>query len=88
VAIIGRNRKLLVFRIDDIPEMTRGRGVILQKYRDGGVADLKVFTLADGLSWRMGERTRTETNLMPWLGKRATTGRLPPTGFPRNNKFS
>jgi topoisomerase-4 subunit A len=88
VAIIGQNRKLLVFRLGEIPEMTRGRGVILQKYRDGGTADLRLFTLADGLSWKMGERTRTETNLLPWLGKRATVGRLPPMGFPRNNKFT
>jgi topoisomerase-4 subunit A len=88
VGIIGQNRKLLVFKVDEIPEMARGRGVILQKYRDGGTADITVFTLANGLSWKMGERTRTETNLMPWLGKRATVGRLPPTGFPRNNKFT
>jgi topoisomerase IV subunit A len=88
LAILGENRKLLVFKIDEIPEMTRGRGVMLQRYRDGGTADLKMFNLAEGLSWKSGERTRTETNLLPWLGKRATVGRLPPTGFPRNNKFS
>lgn len=88
VAIIGDNRKLLVFMAEEIPEMSRGRGVMLQKYRDGGVADIKVFTLADGLSWKMGERTRTETDLTPWLGKRASVGRLPPTGFPRGNKFT
>ncbi|HIJ62039.1 MAG TPA: DNA topoisomerase IV subunit A [Rhodospirillaceae bacterium] len=87
VAIVGRNRKLLVFKAEEIPEMTRGRGVILQKYRDGGISDIKVFNLADGLSWKMGEKTRTETNLQSWLGKRATVGRLPPVGFPRNNKF-
>jgi topoisomerase-4 subunit A len=68
--------------------MTRGRGVILQKYRDGGVADIKLFTLADGLTWRSGERQRTETNLVSWLGRRATVGRMPPSGFPRNNRFS
>ncbi len=87
VAIVGKNRKLLVFKLEEIPEMTRGRGVILQKYRDGGTADLKMFTLAEGLSWKMGDRTRTETNLLPWIGKRATVGRMPPTGFPRNNRF-
>ena len=87
VAVIGKNRKLLVFKAEEVPEMVRGRGVILQKYRDGGVSDIKVFRLADGLSWKMGEKTRTETNLLPWLGKRATVGRLPPMGFPRNNKF-
>jgi len=87
VAIIGQNRKLLVFKLEEIPEMTRGRGVILQKYRDGGAADIKLFSLADGLSWAWGDKTRTETNLILWLGKRATVGRMPPTGFPRNNKF-
>src|SRR5579859_2679996 len=87
VAVIGQNRKLLLFKLEEIPEMTRGRGVILQKYRDGGAADIKLFTLADGLSWALGDKTRTETNLVPWLGKRATVGRMPPTGFPRNNKF-
>ncbi|MGE5517871.1 MAG: DNA gyrase subunit A, partial [Bacteroidota bacterium] len=88
VAIIGSNRKLLVFMAEEIPVMTRGRGVMLQKYRDGGAADIKVFPLAEGLSWKMGERTRTETDLTPWLGKRASVGRLPPTGFPRSNKFT
>jgi len=88
VAIIGSNRKLLVFMAEEIPVMTRGRGVMLQKYRDGGAADIKVFNLAEGLSWKMGERTRTENDLTPWLGKRASVGRLPPTGFPRANKFT
>jgi len=68
--------------------MSRGRGVILQKYRDGGMADIKVFTLAQGLTWNLGDRVRTESDLTPWLGKRASVGRLPPTGFPRNNRFS
>jgi topoisomerase-4 subunit A len=88
VAVIGDNRKLLVFLAEEIPVMTRGRGVMLQKYRDGGMADVKVFNLAEGLSWKSGERTRTESDLTPWIGKRASVGRLPPTGFPRNNKFT
>jgi len=88
VAIIGQNRKMLVFRLDEIPEMTRGRGVILQKYRDSGTADIKLFTLAEGLSWSLGERTRSETDLTLWLGKRAAVGRLPPNGFPRSNRFA
>ena len=87
VAIIGDNRKLLVFMAEEIPVMTRGRGVILQKYRDGSTADIKLFTLADGLSWKAGERERTERDLAPWLGKRASAGRLPPLGFPRSNRF-
>ncbi len=88
VAVIGQNRKLLVFGANEIPVMSRGRGVILQKYRDGGAADIKVFTLADGLSWQSGERQRTERDLTAWLGKRASVGRLPPTGFPRSNRFT
>ncbi len=88
VAAIGRNRKLLVFPLKDVPAMARGRGVILQKHKDGGLADVKVFRLADGLSWKAGEdRTRTETNLRDWIGVRAQAGRLPPTGFPRANRF-
>jgi topoisomerase-4 subunit A len=87
VAVIGRNRKLLVFAIDELPEMTRGRGVMLQKYRDGGLSDAKTFTAKEGLSWRIGERTRTEQDLTAWIGKRAQAGRLPPAGFPRSNKF-
>ncbi len=87
VAVIGKNRKLLVFGIDEIPVMTRGRGVILQKYRDGGMSDLKIFNRADGLSWTLGERTRTETDLTAWIGRRAQSGRLPPNGFPKSNRF-
>jgi topoisomerase-4 subunit A len=88
VALVGDNRKMLVVRLDDIPLMTRGRGFILQRYKSGGLADCKVFRLADGLSWRQGEnRTRTEINLAPWLGARGAAGRLVPNGFPRSNRF-
>ncbi|WP_339857856.1 DNA topoisomerase IV subunit A [Thalassospira alkalitolerans] len=90
VAVLGDNRKLLIYPIAEVPEMTRGRGVILQKYRQGGMADLILFNLEEGLSWTMGGsegRTRTVTDLSEWLGKRAGAGRLPPTGFPRSNKF-
>ncbi len=87
VAVIGKNRKLLVFAVDEIPVMARGRGVILQKYRDGGLSDLKVFGHADGLTWSLGGRTRTETDLTAWIGKRAQSGRLPPNGFPKSNRF-
>ena len=87
VAVVGDNRKLIVFKLDEVPEMTRGRGVILQKYKDGGLSDVKVFRLKDGLAWRSGERTRTETDLRPWVGQRAQAGRLPPRGFPVNNRF-
>jgi topoisomerase IV subunit A len=87
-AFVGDNRKMLVLRLDEIPEMSRGRGVILQRYRTGGLADAKALRLAEGLSWRHGEaRTRTETDLTPWLGARGAAGRLAPTGFPRSNRF-
>jgi topoisomerase-4 subunit A len=87
IAIIGQNRKLLVFPLDQLPEMPRGTGVQLQKYKDGGMADVKTFAMAEGLTWRIGEKTRTEPKLTEWLGARATAGRLPPNGFPRGNKF-
>jgi topoisomerase-4 subunit A len=88
VAVIGASRRLLVFPLDQVPEMTRGAGVILQKYRDGGLSDAVVFRMADGLTWRLGEKTRTETNLRDWLGERGQVGKLPPNGFPRSNKFA
>ena len=87
VAVIGDNRKLLVFSLSEVPEMARGRGVILQKHKDGGVTDVKVIRMAEGLSWKQGERTRTESDLRPWLGARASAGRMVPNGFPRNNRF-
>jgi topoisomerase-4 subunit A len=87
VAIIGDNRKLLVFPLEQVPEMARGAGVILQRYHDGGVSDVKVFRMADGLTWRLGERVRTETALRDWLGERGQAGRMPPNGFPRTAKF-
>ncbi|MEC9152662.1 MAG: DNA topoisomerase IV subunit A [Pseudomonadota bacterium] len=88
VAVIGENRKLLVFDSAELPEMARGRGVILQRYKDGGLSDAVVFNRTDGLKWKSGERTRTESQLRDWIGKRAQAGRLPPKGFPRNNRFS
>ena len=89
VAVVGENRKVLVFAIDELPEMVRGKGVRLQKYRDGGLSDASSFILADGLSWRdPAGRTRTETELVEWMGKRAGTGRMAPRGFPRDNRFN
>ncbi|HUB47916.1 MAG TPA: DNA topoisomerase IV subunit A [Acetobacteraceae bacterium] len=87
VAVIGSNRKLLVFPLDQVPEMARGAGVILQRYSDGGMADAKVFRLSEGLSWKLGDKVRTEFNLRDWVGARAQAGRLPPSGFPRSGKF-
>jgi topoisomerase-4 subunit A len=88
VAVIGDNRKLLVFPLSEVPEMARGRGVILQKHKDGAVTDVKIIKLADGISWPQGGRTRTESDLRPWLGARATAGRMAPNGFPKNNRFA
>jgi topoisomerase-4 subunit A len=87
VAVMGENRKLIIFPVAELPEMTRGRGVILQKYKDGGLSDVKTFNLAEGLTWRLGDKTRTETGLQDWVGQRAQAGRLPPQGFPKSNKF-
>ncbi len=89
VAVAGENRKLLVFPLADLPEMTRGKGVRLQKYKDGGLADARTFTRADGLSWYdSGGRTRTERDLSDWTGVRGSAGRMAPRGFPRDNRFT
>jgi topoisomerase IV subunit A len=87
VAVLGENRKLLVFPIEQLPVMTRGRGVQLQSYKDGGLADAKVFLRAEGLSWRLGDRMRVEPDLTTWRGNRAGAGKAPPNGFPRTNRF-
>lgn len=87
VATIGTNRKMLVFPLDQVPEMQKGQGVHLQRVKDAQLSDVKLFSFKEGLSWRSGERTRTETDMKPWLGTRASAGRLPPTAFPRSNKF-
>ena len=87
-ALVGENRRMLVIDLAEIPTMARGRGVILQRYRAGGLADCRVFPLADGLSWRQGEtRVRTEIDLTPWQGPRGGAGRPVPNGFPRTNRF-
>jgi topoisomerase IV subunit A len=89
VAVVGANRRLLIFKLEEIPELARGKGVILQRYKDGKLADIKVFKAVDGISWHMnGGRQRTETDLSTWLGKRAAAGKLPPTGFPRPPRFN
>jgi len=89
VAVVGVNRKMLVFKLDEVPELARGKGVILQRYKDGKLAAVKVFNAEDGISWHMnGGRQRTETDLSTWIGKRASAGKLPPTGFPRPPRFT
>ncbi len=90
VAVVGENRKLLVFPIAELPELSRGQGVTLQRYRDGGLSDALAFDSADGLSWALGgesRRIRTETDLGPWRAARGAAGRMPPVGFPRDNRF-
>ena len=90
VAIIGENRKLLVFPLSEVPELPRGKGVRLQRYRDGGVSDARVFEAEKGLSWvdSSGRTfTRSLDELRDWHGDRAQAGRLPPPGFPRSNRF-
>ena len=89
VAVVGENRKVLVFPLDELPEMGRGKGVRLQKYKDGGLSDATTFVLEAGLSWLdPAGRTRTETELTEWQGKRASAGRMAPRGFPRDNRFN
>ena len=89
VAVVGENRKVLVFALDELPEMARGKGVRLQKYKDGGLSDATTFDFSEGLSWLdPAGRTRTETALAEWTGKRAGAGRMAPRGFPRDNKFT
>ena len=87
VATLGENRKLLLFPVSQVPEMNRGRGVILQRFKDGGLSDAKVFALAGGLVCRTGSGDRVFSDLRDWIGERAQAGRLPPTGFPRSGKF-
>jgi len=90
VAAVGENRKMLVFPLSELPELGRGQGVTLQRYRDGGLSDVTAFHLSDGLSWTLGGesgRVRTETDLTPWRAARGAAGRMPPIGFPRSNRF-
>ena len=89
VVTVGENRKLLVFPLDELPEMGRGKGVRLQKFKDGGLSDAICITLAEGLRWQeSGGRTRSEPDLTAWLGKRAGAGYMAPRGFPSDNKFN
>ena len=90
VAVVGQNRKLVVFPLDQVPEMARGKGVRLQRYKDGGISDARVFAMADGLSWTDSAGrvfVVAKPDLKEWIGNRADAGRLPPRGFPKNNRF-
>ncbi|MCB9991309.1 MAG: DNA topoisomerase IV subunit A [Rhodospirillales bacterium] len=87
VATIGTNRKMLVFSLEEIPEMAKGKGVILQRYKDGELSDIKTFKWESGFTYKYGAGETMVEDLNPWLGQRAQAGRLPPNGFPKNNKF-
>ncbi|MCL7997474.1 DNA topoisomerase IV subunit A [Brucella sp. 21LCYQ03] len=90
IAVVGENRKMVVFPLAEIPEMTRGKGVRLQKYKDGGISDIRTFAIADGLSWQdSADRTfnRNKEELVEWIAARASAGRTVPKGFPRSGKF-
>jgi topoisomerase IV subunit A len=91
VAVVGENRKMVVFPLSELPELARGQGVMLQRYRDGGLSDAIAFRSEAGLSWALGGdsgRVRTENDLSPWRAARGAAGRMPPIGFPRINRFS
>ncbi|WP_439272615.1 DNA topoisomerase IV subunit A [Pseudochrobactrum sp. HB0163] len=91
VAVVGENRKMLVFPLADLPELSRGKGVRLQKYKDGGVSDIRTFAIGQGLTWQdSADRTftRSKEELLEWTGARASAGRMVPKGFPRSGKFS
>jgi topoisomerase-4 subunit A len=83
IGLLGDNRKLLVVPVEEIPEMARGRGVIVQRYKDGGLADVRSIALAQGLSWAAGSRTRSEPDLSAWKTGRGSSGRMAPLGFPQ-----
>ena len=90
IAVVGDNRKLVIFSLEELPVLAKGQGVTLQRYRDGGLADAITLKLDEGLSWKMGGdtgRTRTESDMMLWKVARGAAGRMPPTGFPRDNRF-
>jgi topoisomerase-4 subunit A len=88
-ASIGKNRKLVIFKTEELPEMARGKGVKIQSFADGGLLDLKTFARADGLSWSdSAGRQQSADDWKDWIGKRAQSGRLAPRGFNKNGKFS
>ncbi|WP_434712682.1 DNA topoisomerase IV subunit A [Rhizobium sp. YTUHZ045] len=91
IAVVGENRKLLVFPLAQVPEMSRGKGVRLQRYKDGGISDVRCFAISDGLVWEDSAGrtfTKNKDELAEWLGDRASAGRTVPKGFPRSGKFA
>ena len=89
IAAVGENRKLIVFNLEEMPTMARGQGVMLQRYRDGGMKDVKCFAREEGLTWMSpAGRQMREDDLMMWTGKRASAGRMAPRGFNKSGRFS
>ena len=89
LAVLGTNRKLLIFPLSELPTMNRGRGIILQRYAKGGLSDITTLKLSEGLSWRSGQQgKRTKSDIKKWIGKRAQAGLVVPKGFSRSNKFN
>jgi topoisomerase-4 subunit A len=87
VAVVGENRKIICFSLDELPEMSRGRGVKMQSYKDGGLSDVTTFALKEGLTWKTGAGVRVETEIKTFMGKRSQAGRAAMRGFPRNGRF-
>jgi topoisomerase-4 subunit A len=87
VAVVGENRKIICFPLDELPEMSRGRGVKMQSYKDGGLSDVTTFALKEGLTWKTGAGVRVETEIKTFMGKRSQAGRAAMRGFPRNGRF-
>lgn len=87
IAVLGENRKMLIYPIDELPELSRGRGQFLQKCKQGSLSDICIFNIDDGLPLKRHGKEYVEKNLDPWIGKRNSAGRLAPLGFPRDNKF-
>ena len=89
IVVVGYNRKMLIFPLSELPEQNKGKGVILQRYKDGFLSDIKVVSKEDGISWKMqGGRQRIEKDLSIWVGKRGGAGKLVPNGFPRPPLFN
>ncbi len=89
VATVGSNRKLLIFKVQELPELARGKGVRLQKFKNAELSDVTSFSAEEGLVWKdLSGRKKVEKDLVNWIGKRAQSGKLVPRGFPRNNKFN
>ena len=87
IAVIGTNRKMIAFKTDEIPTMARGSGVMLQKYAEAKLSDVRFFNLEEGLPFPSGNGIHIERNMALWISKRASIGKFPPVGFPRSNKF-